>query len=234
MSVILLGCSTITPPVNRQSAADYAAETRLSRKSRATPIEIPIKGRIPNDRGLAIEIAQLDLSADSALTLYRHPATRNAVIDFFIQLAGTEEVALTVLYYSDKFQINPFLSFSLVYTESRYSPVAKGLNRSSVDRGLFQLNSNSFPNLQDHDFYNIDTNARHGINHLKWCLDRAKSNEDTALAIYNAGLGRVSSGDIPASTQAYVRKIKSYKDSIAARFKVFISKKFSQETGDKG
>lgn len=234
MSVILLGCSTITPPVNRQSAADYAAENRLSRKSRATPIEIPIKGRIPTDRGLAIEISELDLSADSALTLYRHPATRNAVIDFFIDLAGTEEVALTVLYYSDKFQINPFLSFSLVYTESRYSPLAKGYNRSSVDRGLFQLNSNSFPNLQDHDFFNIDTNARHGINHLKWCLDRAKYDEERALAIYNAGLGRVTYGEIPVSTRAYVKKIKSYKDNIAARFKVYISKKFSQETGDRG
>jgi soluble lytic murein transglycosylase-like protein len=176
-----------------------------------------------------LEIAELDLSADSALTLYRHPATRNAVIDFFIDLVGSEEVALTVLYYSDKFKINPFMTFSLMYTESRFSPIARNQNPSSVDRGLFQLNSVTFANLQDNDFFSIDTNSRHGISHLKWCLDRAKGNEDVALAIYNAGPSRVLSGNTPPSTQAYVKKNRAYRNSLAQRFKVYISRHFDRE-----
>jgi len=210
------------------------AENRLSRKSMATPVGIPVKGSSSAMRGITLEISELDLAKDTkpALTLYRHPATRNAVIDFFIDLTGSEEVALTTLYYSDRYQINPFLSFSLVYNESRFNPSVSSPNPGSIDRGLFQLNSKSFPHLLLDDFFNIDTNVRHGIQHLKWCLDQAKGSEEKALAIYNAGLGRITYGTIPASTQAYIRNIYRYKDNLARKFKVYIRDIFEKQDGE--
>ena len=145
---LLLGCSTNIPVIRNDDTGRLLAEHRLSRKSRATAIDIPVKGAPPANRGLSIEISEIDLSADSlsALTLYRHPVTREAVIDFFVKLTGSEEVALVDLYYADKYHINPFLIFALIYTESGFRPTAVSLNASSVDRGLFQLNSKTFPN----------------------------------------------------------------------------------------
>lgn len=210
----------------------FLSEHRLSRKSRATAVDIPVKGAPMNGRGISIEISELDLSkaSSSALTLYRHPFTRDAVIDFFVHLTGSEEVALVCLYYSDKYHINPFLTFALVWTESRYSPSAVNFNPSSVDRGLFQLNNRTFPELQSDDFYNIDTNVRHGIHHLIYCLNSSNYDEDKALAIYNAGLGRVLAGNIPASTKAYIRNINVYKDGLARKFKEYMAAFIQTET----
>ena len=232
MTALLLGCSTNIPVVPSGENANLLAEHRLTRKSRATAIDIPVKGAPPANRGLSIEISEIDLSRDnfSALKLYRHPVFREAVIDYFVKLTGNEEVALVNLYYADKYKINPFLIFALVYNESGYRPTAVSLNSSSVDRGLFQLNSRTFPNLQDDDFYNVDTNVRHGIRHLIYCLDQSNGDESRALAIYNAGLGRVMTGSIPASTQAYVRNINAYKDRLSRSFKQAMEEFFQAET----
>ena len=230
---MLLGCSTNIPVIRNNDTSRLLAEHRLSRKSRATAIDIPVKGAPPANRGLSIEISEIDLSADSlsALTLYRHPFTREAVIDFFVKLTGNEEVALVNLYYADKYRINPFLIFALIYTVSGFRPTAVSLNASSVDRGLFQLNNRTFPNLQDDDFYNVDTNVRHGIRHLIWCLKVAGgNNEKRALAIYNAGYGRVMTGSIPLSTQAYMRNITAYKERLARNFKSSMEEFLRAET----
>jgi hypothetical protein len=237
---MLLGCSTSIQVIKTDDTATLLAEHRLSRKSRATTIDIPVKGAPPANRGLSIEISELDLSSDSlsVLTLYRHPALRDAVIDFFVSLTGNEEVALVNLYYADKYKISPFLIFALIYQESGFRPTVVSLNSSSVDRGLYQLNSKTFPNLQDDDFFNVDTNVRHGISHLIWCLKQAKGNESKALAIYNAGYGRVMTGSIPLSTQAYVRNIHAYKDRMARQFKTsleaFLHAERSTATATKG
>jgi hypothetical protein len=229
---MLLGVSTSTPIVRSDDTGKLLAEHRLSRKSRATAIDIPVKGAPPANRGLSIEISEIDLSADSfsALTLYRHPFTREAVIDFFVKLTGNEEVALVNLYYADKYHINPFLIFALIYNESGFRPTATSFNASSVDRGLFQLNNRTFPNLEDDDFYNVDTNVRHGIRHLIYCLKNSGGSESRALAIYNAGYGRVMTGSIPSSTQAYMRNINAYKERLARSFKASMEEFLRAET----
>ena len=217
---MLLGCSTNIPVIPSSDGTNLLAEHRLTRKSRATAIDIPAKGAPPTNRGLSIEISEIDLNDNLAvLSLYHRQLFRDTVIDFFVKLTGNEEVALVNLYYADKYKINPFLIFALIYNESGFRPTAVSLNSSSVDRGLFQLNSRTFPNLQDDDFYNVDTNVRHGIRHLIYCLNETKGDESRALAVYNAGLGRVMSGSIPLSTQAYVRNINAYKDRLARNFK---------------
>jgi soluble lytic murein transglycosylase-like protein len=232
IAALLLGCSTNIPVIGNDDTARLLAEHRLSRKSRATAIDIPVKGAPPANRGLSIEISEIDLGSDtlSALTLYRHPLTREAVVDFFVKLTGNEEVSLVILYYSDKYRINPFLLFSLVYNESGFRPSALSLNPGSVDRGLFQLNSRTFPELQDDDFYNVDTNVRHGIRHLIYCLNNSGGDESRALAIYNAGYGRVMSGSIPVSTVAYVRNINAYKERLARQFKLAMETFLRAET----
>jgi hypothetical protein len=218
----LLGCSTVSPPATRTQVNDYAAMYRLARKSRMTSIEIPEKGYVPLTVASDFNVIPQSIDTGNVLALYRQAQTRDAVIDFFINYTQSEEIALTVLYYSDRFKINPFLSFSLVYHESRFKPTAINQNPSSIDRGLFQLNSKTFPQLNNEDFFNIDVNARHGMQHFRWCLERAKGDISTALAIYNAGEGRVLAGNIPESTQAYVKVINSYRSKLADDFKQWL------------
>ena len=86
-----------------------------------------------------------------------------------------------------------------------------------MDRGLFQLNSRSFPNLSIEEFYDPAINARQGIAHLSYCLDEGR-NEVAALAIYNAGAGRVSKGGTPRKTLDYIARITNYADNLKDLF----------------
>jgi hypothetical protein len=82
---------------------------------------------------------------------------------------------------------------------------------------LFQLNNKSFPYLEISSFYGINSNARYGVGHLRHCLDVGGS-EISALAMYNAGAGRVRSTGAPEVTLNYVSRILENRRKIESRF----------------
>ena len=144
---------------------------------------------------------------DFILLSYRDPAMSNWVTAFFRDLCGSHEIAVLILSNAAEFGVSPALAFSLCWEESRYNPRALNRNRNgTVDRGLFQLNNASFPNLKVEDFYDPAINVRYGMAHLRWCLDDAGT-EVAALAMYNAGHNRVRSAGTPKSTLDYVSRI---------------------------
>lgn len=155
--------------------------------------------------------------ADHIGAYYADPGTRHRTIEFFEALTGGFDVAKAILDESTARGIPPALAFALAYEESGFDPKAYNKNPSSVDRGLFQLNSASFPKLKLEEFYDIAINARHGVAHLEFCL-RQGGNEVAALAIYNAGLGRVSRGGTPRATLNYIHRITGYRDRLEALF----------------
>ena len=55
------------------------------------------------------------------------------------------------------------------------------------------------------------------MSHLKFCLNSA-GNEVSALAMYNAGTGRVRSNKTPQSTLNYIGKIITYQKNIESLF----------------
>lgn len=155
---------------------------------------------------------------DKGLALYRSPKTRPAVEWFYTNIAGSREVALAILENADKNDIPVSLAFSLAYIESKYKSTAVNRNTNlTIDRGLFQLNSASFPKLTEADFFNPNTSAKYGMQHLRFCMDVA-GNEVTALAMYNAGTTRVKNNNTPAHTLAYVGKIESYRSRLEGMF----------------
>jgi len=154
---------------------------------------------------------------DIILTLYRDPVSKESVVAFFEAITHSRQIAELILKYADKFEVDPSLAFALAWVESRYNPRAVNKNKDSVDRGLFQLNSKSFPRLQVDDFYNPDLNARYGIAHLRWCLDLAGS-EVAGLAMYNAGTTRVRSDSTPKSTLDYISRIQNFQAGIKELF----------------
>jgi soluble lytic murein transglycosylase-like protein len=114
--------------------------------------------------------------------------------------------------------VPPALAFSLCAEESGYNPRALNRNKNeTVARGLFQLNNASFPKLNVEDFYDTGVNVRHGLSHLRWCLNSAGT-EVAALAMYNAGASRVHTVGTPKSTLDYISRILKRQRGIEERF----------------
>ncbi len=148
---------------------------------------------------------------------YNSPQTKEEVLNFFAEYTGNMEIAKSILHYSVKYDVPPTLSFALSKAESSFNPKAVNKNRASIDRGLFQLNSSTFPKLTNSDFFDIDTNSAYGIEFIRWCLDTG-TNEVSALAMYNAGSGRVSGRGTPRQTLNYISKVLANRESLLDDF----------------
>ena len=90
---------------------------------------------------------------DAGLELYRSALSKSSVIWFYNQITGNQDVTLAILTAADANDIPLSLAFALAYTESRYKVTAVNSNTNkSIDRGLFQLNNRSFPQLKEEEF----------------------------------------------------------------------------------
>ena len=161
---------------------------------------------------------------------YQHEATHKYVIDFFVRLTGSEEIALPILFHAEEYNLPLDLFFSLAWVESHFRPRARNFNATTVDRGLFQLNSASFWYLEEREVYNPEINTSHAARHMRYCLRHAAGDVATALAIYNAGLGRVRTGSIPQSTRVYISRILSYRAQLVRRFNYYLEQRIADET----
>ncbi len=165
-----------------------------------------------------VSLSKLTSTTDEGLTLYRQPLSRSAVEWFYYQVTGNKSVTQAILNEAEKNDIPLSLAFALAHTESNYNTRAVNKNsNTTTDRGLFQLNSNSFPDLTEADFFDPFVSSKYGMSHLKFCLNTA-GNEVSALAMYNAGTGRVRSNKTPQSTLNYVGKIMSYEKMLDQLF----------------
>lgn len=154
---------------------------------------------------------------DHITQYYLDPRTKPAVLEFFAAITSSTEISEIILDAATARRLAPALVFALVHEESRFNPRAINRNSQTVDRGLFQLNSASFPKLGVEDFYDPRTNARYGTAHLAYCLEQG-GNEVTALAVYNAGYGRVSKTGTPRSTLDYINRALNYRSNLEALF----------------
>jgi hypothetical protein len=169
--------------------------------------------------GEAILSSPAEQGDNRILDFYRDPDSRDWVVSFFTSLCGSRYIAAVILTNAAAFDVAPALAFALSWEESRYNP--RAVNRKnrdeSIDRGLFQLNSRSFPKITEQDFFNPSINAWYGMGHLRWCLDSGGS-EIAALAMYNAGTGRVRSLGAPKITLDYIHRILENRRKIEEAF----------------
>ncbi len=155
---------------------------------------------------------------DMGLTLYRQPMTKAAVEWFYTHITEDKDIANAILEQADAYNVPVSLAFALAHTESHYKADAIHKNtNSTIDRGLFQLNNNSFPKLKEEDFFNPFVSAKYGVSHLRFCLDTA-GNDVAALAMYNAGTTRVRSNKTPQTTLNYVGNIIGYQKTLEELF----------------
>jgi soluble lytic murein transglycosylase-like protein len=155
----------------------------------------------------------------SILDAYRNELTREGVVSIFGNITGSEDLAAVILAKASAFDVSPCLAFALCWEESQYN--SRAVNRRnknrSTDWGLFQLNSASFPDLREKEFFDPELNAYYGMAHLSMCLQSGGS-EATGLAMYNAGVNRVRSGKTPRNTREYVSRILKNQQNIEERF----------------
>ncbi|OHD77528.1 MAG: hypothetical protein A3J97_07385 [Spirochaetes bacterium RIFOXYC1_FULL_54_7] len=160
---------------------------------------------------------QAKSQTDHITQYYLDPRTRPTVLEFFAAITSSAEISEIILDASTERNLPPSLVFALVNEESRFNPRAINRNSTTVDRGLFQLNSASFPKLGVEDFYDPRINARYGTAHLAYCLEEG-GNEVAALAVYNAGYGRVNKTGTPRATLDYIHRALNYRSNLEALF----------------
>jgi hypothetical protein len=169
---------------------------------------------------LELLLAEKPAEADTGLYLYRNAVARKMVVDFYNGVTGDPRITGPILRYAEIYDIPISLAFSLAWAESGFKISARNINARSVDRGLFQLNSGTFASLSEDDFYNPEINAKHGLSHLRFCLDQGKD-ELIALAMYNAGTTGVRTGT-PFSTLKYLARLMDYQESLEQSFQEFL------------
>jgi soluble lytic murein transglycosylase-like protein len=154
---------------------------------------------------------------DVISTLYSDKNISDEVKLFFTDLAGSGKVASAILDNSVKNAVPVGLAFALAFEESEFRADAVHVNENSVDRGLFQLNSKSFPALTAAQAFDPARNAQTALDYFGDCLKKGK-NEVTALAMYNAGHNRVSGRGTPRATLDYIARIQKYRQKLMDLF----------------
>jgi len=98
--------------------------------------------------------------------------------------------------------LDPNLVATVMQIESCGHPT---ISSSAGAQGLFQVMPFHFST--DEDMLDADTNARRGVDFLKWCMNYTGGDAGLALACYNGGPGVVSNAQSawPAETQRYTR-----------------------------
>ncbi len=169
---------------------------------------------------------------DPSLALYREEVTRRAVLEFFSGVTGDPVMAATIAHHAHQHDIPLTLAFTVAFIESSFRTNVVNFNERSIDRGLFQLNNRTFPHLSEEDFFHLDTNTRYAMRHLRYTLDRAGGDYRIAIAIYNAGEGRVLAGLTPPSTQLYVQRASAYRAQLLQNFRSYIQRHFPPGPAD--
>jgi len=108
--------------------------------------------------------------------------------EFYKQYINDELIYTEINYYSELYKIDKSLILAIIITESNLNTKAYNINSNgSADRGLMQLNSKTFEDLNKKDFYDVSTNIEHGTTYLQWCISNSESNILKAVAMYNVG-----------------------------------------------
>lgn len=204
----VLACTQVSPTIKRdnQQIISYSMITG----------SMPAHGVTADHSPVILPPSILD-GEDPGLALFRQPATREKVVSFYTERTGSVVISVSILDNADKYDIPLPLAFSLSWVESSFLSWAVNENKDSVDRGLFQLNSRSFPDLTEEDFFDPYVNADNGLQYLKKCIELG-GNEVVGLAMYNAGRTRVEKGGTPRTTLTYIARILDYREQLEKEF----------------
>lgn len=156
----------------------------------------------PNATVEHIEASYTESTTSSDLEYIETITRQQALSDYYSDLVGSEEIVTLVLAAAREYSISDVeVLFAIMWKESSFRPTAINRNARSIDRGLFQLNSQVYPEYPVDQFFNIEWNIRTGVRHYATELAVANGDHQIALHAYNAG--RARRYEPPASTKVY-------------------------------
>lgn len=169
-------------------------------------------------------ISPEEAATQSLTPVFEKP--EDIILHYYTELIEDEKIAELAIRYSQENHIETSLLVALMKTESNFNPQAMNYNyNGSIDRGICQLNSRTFPHFKKADFYNAETNIKTASQFLRWCLDNSENNVVRALAYYNAGYGNVSNENVGEITLNYIQKITTYKKSYDDELEILLTNK---------
>lgn len=130
--------------------------------------------------------------------------TKMSEVEFYSQYTNQPEIIQKVNNINQYYHIDLSILIAIMAIESNFNPLA--INQSnvngSVDRGLFQTNSNYFNSPY---IYDATVNIANGIAHYNYCLDITAGNIKNSLRLYNGGYYKRND-----RTEKYVENIINY------------------------
>lgn len=110
------------------------------------------------------------------------------ILGYYTEITGNREVAQAIVDASLRLNVPVNLAFALSFVESSFdvNAVNESNSNGTIDRGLFQLNSATFRNVNI-DFFDMHENIEAGLNYLITKYERYGSWE-SAVVMYNAGI----------------------------------------------
>jgi len=139
--------------------------------------------------------------------------------NFYNSIIGDYEITRHAIKYSELNEIDTSLLYAIMKVESEFNKNAVGVNTNgSIDRGLCQLNNQTFTHIEPDEFFDPEINIQNGAKFLKWCLIKSNNNLVKALAYYNAGVGSVSGKKVGEHTLNYINSVISEKKKIDHEF----------------
>lgn len=110
------------------------------------------------------------------------------ILGYYTEMTGNREVAQAIVDASLRLNVPVNLALALSFVESSFNvdAVNESNSNGTIDRGLFQLNSATFRNVNI-DFFDMHENIEAGLNYLITKYERYGSWE-SAVVMYNAGI----------------------------------------------
>lgn len=220
ITVLIIAFTAVIPKVY----ASYKAGTEI-RLALAQAEQKKIEETAPEDLGY--EALFLPEKSDLIAAL-REDAERL----FYMQLTRNNYRVVSAIYqYSEG--LNKDFLFALAEHESGfcYNSTNENVDKRtgrvvSTDRGIFQLNSRSYPGLTTEEFYQIELNVMYGIQHIRGELAYNKGNARKALWSYNAGRSRLNAP--PEITIRYANIILARTQALRVARETFVQEKLKE------
>jgi soluble lytic murein transglycosylase-like protein len=140
----------------------------------------------------------LNKQMESEIIVKEYIENQNKILLMLLDNKNVDEELLNkIRRYCKIYDVDFIFACAVINHESSFKNKAYNINYKkdengncyvvSVDRGLCQLNSRTYYFLKREQFYDVDTNLKYGIKHMKQVLDRCNGDEYNALSIYNSG-----------------------------------------------
>ena len=173
----------------------------------------------PNLSGLNRVLGRIDQIVRQSMpeTPAQPPAVKDRFIDVLDDVAkkktrasavsgktSYEEMQEVIDRCADRYNIDQELIRAMIQVESGWKTDAVS-NKGA--RGLMQLMPRTAAMLGVSDPFDPEQNIEGGVKYISDLTDKYRGDVEKALAAYNAGPGRVDSGNVPAVSHRYVKNV---------------------------